>query len=123
VLQGKHPVRERLLRAQRNGGVLYVSAVSVFELSRELARSPAEDHRQLLEAFLAGPAMVLALEETDARAAVFAEATLHGETRLLVASDFLIAGQALARGMTLVGIGPSPLDNVEGLRRENWGTL
>ena len=121
VIEDRYPVRLRLMRAQHSGGELFVSAVSVFELSRELAGGAGEGHAQLLETFLAGPASVLALEEDDARAAVFIESNLKASSRALNHTDFLVAGQALARRMTLVNVGASPLGKIKGLACQDWG--
>ena len=120
LINDKYPVRFRLNRAQRNGGEFFVSVISLFELSRELARGAEDKDGQLLEAFLSGPVAVLALEEEDARAASYVEAALDGAT-VIDAKAALLAGQALARKMVLVGVGVSPLTEVKGLSRQDWG--
>jgi predicted nucleic acid-binding protein len=107
LINDKYPVRLRLNRAQRSGGEFFVSAISVFELSRELARGAEDKDGQLLEAFLSGPVAVLGLEEEDARAASYIEAALDGAT-VVDAKAALVAGQALARKMVLVRGGKFP---------------
>jgi predicted nucleic acid-binding protein len=118
LINGKYPVRARLTRAQESGGDFFVSAVSIFELSRELGKGTGDSH--LLETFLSGPVTVLALEAEDARAASYIEGALNG-TGPPDSSEALIAGQALARGMVLVGIGATALSQVKGLASQDWG--
>jgi predicted nucleic acid-binding protein len=120
LIQDKYPVRTRLTRAMRSGGECFVSAVSVFELSRQFAKGPSDADGQLLATFLSGPVVVLALEQDDARAASFIEATWVGAT-ILSSSEMLVAGQALARQMVLVGFGASSLAGVQGLTSQDWG--
>lgn len=118
LINGKYPVRARLTRAQESGGEFFVSAVSIFELSRELGKGTGDSH--LLETFLSGPVTVLALEAEDARAASYIEGALNG-TGPADSSEALIAGQALARGMVLVGVGATALSQVKGLASQDWG--
>ena len=118
LINSKYPVRARLTRAQESGGEFFVSAVSIFELSRELGKGTGDSH--LLETFLSGPVTVLALEAEDARAASYIEGALNG-TGPADSSEALIAGQALARGMVLVGVGATALSLVKGLASQDWG--
>ena len=118
LINGKYPVRARLTRAQESGGEFFVSAVSIFELSRELGKGTGDSH--LLETFLSGPVTVLALDAEDARAASYIEGALDG-TGPTDSSEALIAGQALARRMVLVGIGATALSQVKGLASQDWG--
>jgi len=118
LINSKYPVRARLTRAQESGGEFFVSAVSIFELSRELGKGTGDSH--LLETFLSGPVTVLALEAEDARAASYIEGALNG-TGPADSSEALIAGQALARGMVLVGVGATALSQVKGLASQDWG--
>lgn len=120
LINDKYPVRARLTRAQRSGGKFFVSAVSVFELSRELAKGTGDGDAQLLETFLSGPVAVLALEEADARAASYIEGALNGASPA-DSSEALVAGQALARRMVLVGVGASAMSRVKGLSSQDWG--
>jgi len=120
LINDKYPVRSRLNRAQQSGGEFFVSAISVFELSRELARGAEDKDGQLLEAFLSGPVAVLAVEEQDARAASYIEVALDG-AMTTDAKAALVAGQALARKMVLVGVGTSALSQVKGLTSQDWG--
>ena len=118
LINGRYPVRARLTRAQDSGGEFFVSAVSIFELSRDLGKGTGDS--QLLETFLAGPVVVLALEEKDARAANYIEGALNGAGPA-DSSEALIAGQALARNMVLVGIGATALSQIKGLASQDWG--
>jgi tRNA(fMet)-specific endonuclease VapC len=118
LINDRYPVRSRLNRAQRSGGEFFVSTVSIFELSRELGKEAGDS--QLLETFLAGPVGILALEEEDARAASYIEGALNG-TGPSGSSEALIAGQALARRMVLVGVGATALSQIKGLASQDWG--
>lgn len=118
LINDRHPVRSHLSRAQQSGGEFFVSAVSIFELSRELGKGTGDSH--LLETFLSGPVAVLALDAKDARAASYIEGALNG-TGPADSSEALIAGQALARSMVLVGIGATALSQVKGLASQDWG--
>jgi tRNA(fMet)-specific endonuclease VapC len=118
LINGKYPVRARLTGALESGGEFFVSAVSIFELSRELGKGTGDSH--LLETFLSGPVAVLALDAEDARAASYIEGALNG-TGPANTSEALIAGQALARGMVLVGIGATALSQIKGLASQDWG--
>jgi predicted nucleic acid-binding protein len=120
LINDKYPVRSRLTRAERSGGEFYISAVSVFELSREIGKGSPDPEAQLLEAFLSGPVTILALEEEDARAASYVESALRNDVKT-EASDALIAGQALARKMVLVRVGTSTVVGVKGLNSQDWG--
>jgi predicted nucleic acid-binding protein len=113
-------VRARLTRAKRDGGEFFVSAVSVFELSRELSMGTGDTEAQLLETFLSGPVTVLALEEQDARAASYIEAALDDPSHA-DSSKALVAGQALARQMVLVGVEAPQMVRVKGLTSQDWG--
>lgn len=118
LINDKYPVRARLNRAQRGGGEFFVSTVSIFELSRELGKESGDS--QVLETFLSGPVGILALEEEDARAASYIEGALNGAGPS-GSSEALVAGQALARRMVLVGVGATALSQVKGLSCQDWG--
>jgi tRNA(fMet)-specific endonuclease VapC len=61
------------------------------------------------------------LDNEDARAAGFVRATLEVSGKLIGAYDLLIAGQALARGLTLVTANVSEFSRVQGLAFQDWG--
>jgi tRNA(fMet)-specific endonuclease VapC len=114
-------VRGRFLRAVSGGAQIYVSSVVAFELWYGVAKSV---HRasdtQRLEAFLAGPITLLPLEEEDARVAGSIRAALQASGTPIGAYDVLIAGQALARQLTLVTANVSEFSRVKGLSWQDW---
>jgi tRNA(fMet)-specific endonuclease VapC len=63
---------------------------------------------------------VVAVEREDARAAGAVRAALATAGSGVGAYDVLIAGQALARGLTLVTHNTRAFGRVEGLRVEDW---
>jgi tRNA(fMet)-specific endonuclease VapC len=63
---------------------------------------------------------VLDFEEPDARVAAEIRYRLESQGRPIGGYDVLIAGQALARDLTLVTRNTSEFSRVEGLRIENW---
>lgn len=122
LINGKSPaVRGRFQRAIRGGAQTYVSSVVTLELWYGVAKSV---HRALntqrLEAFLAGPITLLPLEEEDARVAGSIRAALQASGTPIGAYDLLIAGQALARQLTLVTAKVSEFSRVKGLAWQDW---
>jgi tRNA(fMet)-specific endonuclease VapC len=63
---------------------------------------------------------VVAFEREDARAAGAVRAALATAGQAIGGYDVLIAGQALARGLTLVTHNVREFGRVEGLRVEDW---
>lgn len=114
-------VRGRFQRAVSGGAQIYVSSVVTFELWYGVAKSV---HRALntqrLEAFLAGPITLLPLEDEDARVAGSIRAALQASGTPIGAYDVLIAGQALARQLTLVTANASEFSRVKGLSWQDW---
>jgi tRNA(fMet)-specific endonuclease VapC len=114
-------VRSRLQKAASGGAQIYVSSVVTFELWYGVAKSARQAHNtQLLEAFLAGPIVLLPLEHEDARVAGSIRAALQASGTPIGAYDVLIAGQALARQLTLVTANVSEFSRVKGLAWQDW---
>lgn len=63
----------------------------------------------------------LAFEAYDARAAGEIRAALRRKATPIGPYDVLIAGQALARGLTVVTANVGEFERVEGLAVEDWG--
>jgi tRNA(fMet)-specific endonuclease VapC len=114
-------VRSRFQKALSGGSQIYVSSVVAFELWYGVAKSV---HRafntQRLEAFLAGPISMLPLDDEDARAAGLIRAVLQASGTPIGAYDLLIAGQALARQLTLVTVNVTEFSRVKGLSWQDW---
>jgi tRNA(fMet)-specific endonuclease VapC len=114
-------VRGRSQKALSRGEQLCVSSVVTFELWYGVAKSVLQAHNaRQLEAFLAGPIVLLPLEHEDARAAGSIRAALRASGTPIGAYDTLIAGQALARQLTLVTANVSEFSRVKGLSWQDW---
>jgi tRNA(fMet)-specific endonuclease VapC len=114
-------VRNRTQKALDRGEQLCVSSVVTFELWYGVAKSVRQAHNaRQLEAFLAGPVVLLPLEHGDAKAAGSIRATLQASGTPIGAYDYLIAGQALARQLTLVTANVSEFSRVKGLSWQDW---
>jgi tRNA(fMet)-specific endonuclease VapC len=114
-------VRNRSQKALSRGEQLCVSSVVTFELWYGVAKSMRRTaNAQQLEAFLVGPIVLLPLEDEDARFAGLIRAALQASGRPIGDCDILIAGQALARKLTLVTANVSEFSRVEGLSWQDW---
>jgi tRNA(fMet)-specific endonuclease VapC len=113
--------RTRFQKEDGSGVQIYVSAVVTFELWYGVAKS---SHQELnfkrLETFLSGPVIVLPFEEEDARIAGSIREALEVSGKPIGAYDLLIAGQALARQLTLVTANVSEFSRVKGLTWQDW---
>ena len=114
-------VRRRSQKALDRGEQLCVSSVVTFELWYGVAKSVRQTHNALLlEEFLAGPVICLPLDHEDSRAAGSIRAALQASGRPIGGYDYLIAGQALARQLTLVTANVSEFSRVKGLSWQDW---
>lgn len=114
-------VRSRLQNAIRGDAEIYVSSIVMFELWYGIAKSQRQaENTQRLEAFLAGPLVLLPLDDEDARVAGLIRADLQASGTPIGAYDLLIAGQAIARQLTLVTANVSEFSRVKGLKWQDW---
>lgn len=114
-------VRNRFQKALSARAQIYVSSVITFELWYGVAKSERQDlNTQTLLAFLAGPMILLPLEEQDARVAGSIRAALQASGTPIGAYDTLIAGQAIARQLTLVTANVPEFSRVKGLSWQDW---
>ena len=115
------PVRGRFQKTTAGSAQIYVSAVVTFELWYGVAKSarPALN-AQRLETFLSGPVFVLPFDDEDSRIAGSIRASLEISGKPIGAYDLLIAGQALARQLTLVTANVSEFSRVKGLAWQDW---
>lgn len=122
LINGAPPaVRSRFQRATSSSAEIYVSSVVAFELWYGVAKSARSAlNTQRLETFLAGPVVVLPFEDEDARTAGSIRAALEVSGKPIGAYDLLIAGQALARQLTLVTANISEFSRVAGLTWQDW---
>ena len=101
--------------------LIAVSALTRMEVDYGLALN-AERARKLapmLDAFFSTIA-TLAFDEADARAAAAIRAALKTHGQAIGAYDVLIAGTALARGLTVVTSNIGEFKRVSGLQVEDW---
>ena len=112
--------RGRLFAARQERRRLSVSTITVAELWRgAFLRAPSStattDFATLIDTLT-----VLPFDEDDAREAGRLDAALQRLGQRIGPYDTLIAGQALARDLTLVTGNTREFSRVEGLRLENW---
>ena len=115
--------RRMLAEARAANATVAVPTVALFELWFGVARSdptrrPVNETR--LRAFLSGPLETLPFEPEDARAAGAIRETLRAAGTPIGAYDLLIAGQALARGLTVATSNLREFTRVEGLACVDW---
>jgi tRNA(fMet)-specific endonuclease VapC len=97
-----------------------VSMVSVYELFCGLAKAqdPAKERRKV-ERFISA-VIELPLDRASAEAAAKIRGELEQEGKLIGPYDLLIAGQALAGGLTLVTNNLREFQRVSGLNLQSW---
>jgi tRNA(fMet)-specific endonuclease VapC len=115
-------VRRRFAKAVESGETVGVPSVSLYELWYGVAKSvQIEANTRRLELFLAGSVRVLEFGQEDARLAGQIRNTLERIGKPIGTYDLLIAGQAMARKMTLVTANAKEFGRVKGLVWEDWG--
>jgi tRNA(fMet)-specific endonuclease VapC len=115
-------VRRRFSEALHSAEQMWVPSVSVYELWYGVAKSvQTEANTQRLKMFLAGAVRVLEFGEEDARYAGEIRNALERMGKPIGTYDLLIAGQAMARKMTLVTANAKEFGRVKGLVWEDWG--
>ena len=118
---GENGVRRRYQSASRFGGQVFISSIVTFELWYGVANSARVSwNSERLETFLAGRVTVLPFGDEDARAAGSIRAELESSGKIIGPYDLLIAGQALARQLTLVTANVSEFSRVKGLSWQDW---
>ena len=123
ALINDHPatVRARVQKAVTTGAHVLVSSIATFELWYGVAKSAKQDfNRKRLETFLAGPILVLPLEDADSRVAGALRANLEASGKPIGAYDLLMAGQALRHHLTLVTANVREFSRVKGLAWQDW---
>ncbi len=92
-----------------------------FELWYGIAKSARiETNTQRFQALLSSAVIAIPFNHEDSRAAGSVRATLEADGRPIGAYDYLIAGQALARQLTLVTANVSEFSRVKGLSWQDW---
>ena len=97
-----------------------ISSVTLFELWTGIlhGRGRPRERRELDDLVTKLP--VLSLDDNDARRSAEVRSALERRGTPIGPYDMLIAGQALARGLTLVTGNIREFERVDGLRLENW---
>jgi tRNA(fMet)-specific endonuclease VapC len=114
-------VRSRFEKAIREESRIYISSIVAFELWYGIAKSARiEINTQRMEALLSSAVVALPFDNEDSRAAGSIRATLQAAGKPIGAYDYLIAGQALARQLTLVTANVSEFSRVKGLIWQDW---
>jgi tRNA(fMet)-specific endonuclease VapC len=114
-------VRERFDKVVKAKADVFVSTITIFELSYGAEKSDRKDfNRRRLESFVSGPLQLLAFEEDDAIRAGLIRAELEAKGTPIGPFDTLIAGQALQRKLTVVTANIREFTRVKGLSLENW---
>jgi tRNA(fMet)-specific endonuclease VapC len=114
-------VRIQFDRAVRADSRIYISSVVAFELWYGIAKSARiEANTRRLETLLSSSLDALPFDHKDSRAAGSIRASLESVGRPIGGYDYLIAGQALARGMILVTANVSEFSRVKGLSWQDW---
>jgi tRNA(fMet)-specific endonuclease VapC len=114
-------VRSRFQKESSAGAQVFVPSVVTFELWYGVAKSARpEVNARRLETFLAGPVVVLPFDDEDARVAGSIRAGLEASGKPIGAYDVQIAGQALARQLTLVTANVSEFSRVKSLVWQDW---
>ncbi len=121
LLRGRRPVvRERFGAALAAGRGLVTSLIVLHELVFGCERSADPvGQRQRVRALL-GPMAIEPLDEADVCYAARLRAILADRDQPIGAYDVLIAGQAMARGWTLVTANIDEFRRVEGLNLIDW---
>ena len=110
-----------LNRAIRLGEGLYVPSIAVHELWFGVAKSHrVHVNTYNLIQFLKHPFQVLDFDKRDANTAGEIRADLARRGTPIGPYDVLIAGQALARGLTLVTANTREFSRVDGLQLADW---
>jgi tRNA(fMet)-specific endonuclease VapC len=114
-------VRNRFEQAVRGSLRVYISSIVAFELWYGIAKSArTEVNTRRIETLMASAVIALPFDNEDSRAAGSIRAVLEAAGRPIGAYDYLIAGQALARQLTLVTANISEFSRVKGLAWQDW---
>jgi tRNA(fMet)-specific endonuclease VapC len=115
-------VRARLQSEIAAGSRIWVSSVALFELWYGVAKSTKQEfNRKRVEAFLAGPILVLAFDGADSEVAGSVRAALETVGKPIGAYDLLIAAQAKRHQLTLVTANAREFSRIKGLAWQDWG--
>ncbi len=113
--------RSRYNEVLLEGGQILIPSIVVFELWYGVSRSAHPyANRERLSDFLKSYSAVIDFDASDAVAAGMVRAELERRKSPIGPMDTLIAGQALARGLTLVTANVREFSRVDGLGWQDW---
>lgn len=116
-------VREHFRAAEAAGDYLAVPSVALFELWYGVAKSShVSENTERMRIFLSGNVDPLNFDDEDAKSAGRVRAALEKSGMSIGPYDLLIAGQALARGLTVVTANTGEFARVPGLPLADWAT-
>ena len=119
--QRLEPLRSRYLAAIDGRTQFFLSSMVLYELEVGVAKSSRiKANRERLKNLVGSDFVFLPFEREDSKAAAHIRALLENRKQSIGPYDTLIAGQALARGLTLVTSNVREFSRVDGLRWENW---
>jgi tRNA(fMet)-specific endonuclease VapC len=114
-------VRRRFEIELDAGSEIFASSVAVFELFYGIMKSSRPDaNERSFTALISSLSSTLSFDLEDAKVAGRIRAELEMAGTPIGAYDYLLAGQALNRGLTLVTANEREFRRVNGLRWENW---
>ena len=114
-------VRARFMQATQRNATISTSSIVAHELWYGVAKSQlVAQNARALAAFLGRDVAALDYTEQDAQAAGEIRAELERQGKRIGEYDTLIAGQAYARGLTLVTANTREFRRVKGLAVEDW---
>lgn len=115
------PIRRRYEELLVDGDPILIPSIVVFELWYGVFRSnhPYANAARLQD-FLSRNVEILALSAEDAKQAGRIREELERTKQPIGHYDILIAGQALARGLTLVTANTREFSRVPGLKWQDW---
>lgn len=121
ILRGRRPdFRERLRLLLADKAALYLCPLVFHELMLGAAISARPDFQRQRAIEVCGLLKIEDWTADDAFAAAQLRADLRARGQTIGGFDALIAGQALARGWTLVTSNVREFDRIEGLAVEGW---
>jgi tRNA(fMet)-specific endonuclease VapC len=116
-----HKARGQFIQAVLAQTELTVCSVALHELWYGVAKSKRVDaNGKKLTEFLSRDLKILHFSEQDAQVAGDIRAQLERRGKRIGEYDTLIAGQALARGLTLVTANTREFSRVDGLKLVDW---
>jgi tRNA(fMet)-specific endonuclease VapC len=116
--KGKGRVTENLLRTPPRD--IALPAVVLYELESGIARFTSPEHRRALLGELVSLLTILPFGSAEARAAARVRSGLERQGLPIGPLDTLIAGTAMAHGLTLVTHNVEEFGRVEGLAIVDW---